>query len=61
MNKGFAEDLTEGKFSFPIVHGVRADQSNRVILSAFLILRLKERNAESETQTYFKNDQQPQR
>lgn len=32
-NKGFAEDLTEGKFSFPIVHGVRADTSNRQILS----------------------------
>lgn len=32
-NKGFAEDLTEGKFSFPIVHGVRADEKNRVILN----------------------------
>ncbi|KAI0366694.1 terpenoid synthase [Pilatotrama ljubarskyi] len=32
-NKGFAEDLTEGKFSFPIVHGVRADRSNRQILN----------------------------
>ncbi|KAI0740661.1 terpenoid synthase [Earliella scabrosa] len=32
-NKGFAEDLTEGKFSFPIVHGVRADTSNRQILN----------------------------
>ena len=31
--KGFCEDLTEGKFSFPIVHGVRADTSNRQILS----------------------------
>ncbi|KAJ7201877.1 isoprenoid synthase domain-containing protein, partial [Mycena pura] len=32
--KGFAEleDLTEGKFSFPIVHGVRADQSDTRIL-----------------------------
>ena len=34
-NKGFAEDLTEGKFSFPVVHGVRADTSNRQILSMF--------------------------
>ncbi|KAF9234828.1 terpenoid synthase [Melanogaster broomeanus] len=32
-NKGFAEDLTEGKFSFPIVHGIRADETNRVILN----------------------------
>ncbi|EIW70314.1 hypothetical protein TREMEDRAFT_43883 [Tremella mesenterica DSM 1558] len=32
-NKGFAEDLTEGKFSFPVVHGVRADQSNRQVLN----------------------------
>jgi len=32
-NKGFAEDLTEGKFSFPIVHGIFADTSNNRILS----------------------------
>lgn len=32
-NKGFAEDLTEGKFSFPIVHGVRADDQNKVVTS----------------------------
>jgi len=32
-NKGFAEDLSEGKFSFPIVHGVRADTSNRQVLN----------------------------
>ncbi|KIK77660.1 hypothetical protein PAXRUDRAFT_834931 [Paxillus rubicundulus Ve08.2h10] len=32
-HKGFAEDLTEGKFSFPIVHGVRADEGNRVIMN----------------------------
>lgn len=33
-NKGFAEDLTEGKFSFPIVHGVRADDQSKVVMSA---------------------------
>ncbi|TFY83754.1 hypothetical protein EWM64_g252 [Hericium alpestre] len=32
-NKGFAEDLTEGKFSFPIVHAVRSDTSNRQVLN----------------------------
>ncbi|ESK88368.1 geranylgeranyl diphosphate synthase [Moniliophthora roreri MCA 2997] len=32
-NKGFAEDLTEGKFSFPIVHGIRKDTDNRQILN----------------------------
>jgi len=32
-NKGFAEDLTEGKFSFPIVHAIRADTSNRQVLN----------------------------
>ncbi|KAF5340919.1 hypothetical protein D9758_012161 [Tetrapyrgos nigripes] len=32
-NKGFAEDLTEGKFSFPIIHGIQANLSNRQIIS----------------------------
>ncbi|KAJ7853532.1 isoprenoid synthase domain-containing protein [Mycena olivaceomarginata] len=32
-NKGFAEDLTEGKFSFPIVHGINADKTNRQVLN----------------------------
>ncbi|KAF9350448.1 geranylgeranyl pyrophosphate synthetase [Mortierella sp. AD094] len=32
-NKGFCEDLTEGKFSFPIIHSIRADPSNRTLLN----------------------------
>lgn len=35
-NKGYCEDLTEGKFSFPVVHAVRTDPSNRQILSECL-------------------------
>ncbi|KAF7352046.1 Terpenoid synthase [Mycena venus] len=31
-SKGFAEDLDEGKFSFPIIHAVHVDTSNRLIL-----------------------------
>jgi hypothetical protein len=36
-NKGFAEDLTEGKFSFPIVHAVRSDTTNRQVLSMYFL------------------------
>ncbi|KAI8099674.1 geranylgeranyl pyrophosphate synthase [Halteromyces radiatus] len=32
-NKGFCEDLTEGKFSFPIIHSIRSDPSNRQLLN----------------------------
>ena len=32
-NKGFCEDLTEGKFSFPVVHAIRASKTDRQILS----------------------------
>ncbi|EPQ52777.1 terpenoid synthase [Gloeophyllum trabeum ATCC 11539] len=32
-NKGYAEDLTEGKFSFPIVHGVNSNRNDRSLLS----------------------------
>jgi len=31
--KGFADDLTEGKFSFPVVHAVHADKSNSEVLN----------------------------
>lgn len=38
VNKGLAEDLTEGKYSFPVIHAIRADPSNLVLTN---ILRQK--------------------
>lgn len=32
QNKGLCEDLTEGKFSFPIIHSIRARPSNKQLL-----------------------------
>ncbi|KNZ72240.1 Geranylgeranyl pyrophosphate synthase, partial [Termitomyces sp. J132] len=33
QNKGFAEDLTEGKFSFPVIHSIHADPTDRQVLN----------------------------
>ena len=32
-NKGLAEDLTEGKFSFPVIHSIRTEPSNLVLIN----------------------------
>lgn len=32
QNKGLCEDLTEGKFSFPIIHSIRAQPQNMQLL-----------------------------
>ncbi|KAF9580344.1 geranylgeranyl pyrophosphate synthetase, partial [Lunasporangiospora selenospora] len=46
-NKGFCEDLTEGKFSFPIIHSIRTDRSNRKLLNI-----LKQKPTEPELKRY---------
>lgn len=42
-NKGMCEDLTEGKFSFPVIHSIRTDPSNLVLIN---ILKQKTDNVE---------------
>lgn len=42
-NKGLCEDLAEGKFSFPIIHSIRANPSNHELLN---ILRQKTQDEE---------------
>ncbi len=43
LNKGLCEDLTEGKFSFPIIHAIRAEPSNLVLIN---ILKQKTQDEE---------------
>lgn len=33
VNKSFCEDLTEGKFSFPIIHSIMADPEDSRLIS----------------------------
>ncbi|KAI0009824.1 isoprenoid synthase domain-containing protein [Xylariaceae sp. FL0662B] len=47
QNKGFCEDLTEGKFSFLIIHSIRSNPSNLQLLSI-----LKQRTTEEEVKKY---------
>ncbi|ODV83115.1 hypothetical protein CANARDRAFT_203716 [[Candida] arabinofermentans NRRL YB-2248] len=45
-NKGFCEDITEGKFSFPIIHSINSDIGNTELLN---ILRLKTEDLDLKT------------
>jgi geranylgeranyl diphosphate synthase type 3 len=33
FNKGLCEDLTEGKFSFPVIHSIRQNPENLVLIN----------------------------
>lgn len=33
QNKGLCEDLTEGKFSFPVIHSIRANPQNLQLIN----------------------------
>lgn len=46
-NKGLCEDLTEGKFSFPIIHAIRADPTNLVLINI-----LKQKTQDEEVKRY---------
>ncbi|KAI1806061.1 isoprenoid synthase domain-containing protein [Daldinia bambusicola] len=47
QNKGLCEDLTEGKFSFLIIHSIRTNPSNLQLLNI-----LKQRTADEEVKRY---------
>ena len=46
-NKGLCEDLTEGKFSFPIIHAIRSDPANLVLINI-----LKQKTQDDEVKRY---------
>lgn len=47
QNKGLCEDLTEGKFSFPVIHSIRADPQNLQLINI-----LKQRTNDDEVKRY---------
>lgn len=46
-NKGLCEDLTEGKFSFPIIHSIRARPENMQLLNI-----LKQKTDDAQVKRY---------
>ncbi|PWY77502.1 terpenoid synthase [Aspergillus heteromorphus CBS 117.55] len=46
-NKGLCEDLTEGKFSFPIIHSIRSNPGNHQLISI-----LKQKTKDEEVKLY---------
>lgn len=52
INKGLAEDLTEGKFSFPIIHAIRSHPSQALVLTNILKQRTKDLEVKKYTIKY---------
>lgn len=46
-NKSYCEDLTEGKFSFPLIHGIQTDKNDNQILSI-----LRQRTNDTDVKKY---------
>ena len=46
-NKGLCEDLTEGKFSFPIIHSIRSNPQNLQLINI-----LRQRSNEEQVKRY---------
>jgi geranylgeranyl diphosphate synthase type 3 len=46
-NKGLCEDLTEGKFSFPLIHSIRSNPQNRQLINI-----LKQKTTDDEVKRY---------
>ncbi|KPI35887.1 Geranylgeranyl pyrophosphate synthase [Cyphellophora attinorum] len=47
QNKGFCEDLTEGKFSFPVIHSIRSNPGNLQLINI-----LKQKTTDEEVKRY---------
>ncbi|KAJ9659941.1 geranylgeranyl pyrophosphate synthetase [Neophaeococcomyces mojaviensis] len=47
QNKGLCEDLTEGKFSFPVIHSIRANPQNLQLINI-----LKQKTTDEEVKRY---------
>lgn len=50
QNKGLCEDLTEGKFSFPVIHSIRSNPGNHQLISI-----LKQKTKDEEVKLYATN------
>lgn len=47
QNKGLCEDLAEAKYSFPVIHSIRADPSNLQLVNI-----LKQKTKDEEVKRY---------